>query len=659
MEALKKLLTVPILQNINECKNITKDIEESKDKVQKIVGEINNNPCLSNLYKLNDEYYRFYNLECNNYYSSKYLKVLYDTYQNALVYVLYQVMRKMYNSINNSTDKSKMFEYYNELVETSLYFTENYTKKNLEYIHNNIVYNLELIKPKIKEWVKSMTVGLTISFVKKIIINLLTGYTALIIKNKETNNSTLISNVRKIILNFISSIFNDYIFNILISFSEFSFLNVLFKKSEFSDVVANIILHHIFVLNGKVIQEKGVKDIILEYDNKNIDNIVDLYIETRRLLFKYVCKFNYSCEILKSLPYMSNMKLTNIISTDVVYPYNYPRYSKDYEILQGINYVFNALQYEYYCTIFTDNINCYIRTFSEYKYDSEYHPLINYNSLDDDIYLSGLLKYYPIYSADKKYLEKFNNINIPTTSIQLTCDELKDKINNNWTDFKPEFKILKWSKEYYNVLNANGQIYIEDENKNKKEIDMPEECQKAEIYIYKKWSDEILSNMSDPCIDFLYYNDKDDKILTTKLDSYTNNSDKIDFIRSGITADNYSEYGLTSIAYNALQSYFSLFNNYICKDINISFGHLTKIQFKYWLKYFSKEQTLNNVTMNCFNYITFSDNKQNYPSLVYNIYSDFQSNSVYYILYSINHQNNFTSNLNINNCFKTINPQYI
>ena len=81
MEALKKLLTVPILQNIKECKNVSKEIEESKFRVQKIVTEINNNPCLNNLYKLNDEYYNFYKLECNNYYSSKYLKVLYLWYR--------------------------------------------------------------------------------------------------------------------------------------------------------------------------------------------------------------------------------------------------------------------------------------------------------------------------------------------------------------------------------------------------------------------------------------------------------------------------------------------------------------------------------------------------------------------------------------------------
>ena len=29
-QALKKLLTVPILQNIKECKNVSKEIEESK-----------------------------------------------------------------------------------------------------------------------------------------------------------------------------------------------------------------------------------------------------------------------------------------------------------------------------------------------------------------------------------------------------------------------------------------------------------------------------------------------------------------------------------------------------------------------------------------------------------------------------------------------------
>lgn len=661
MEALKKLLTVPILQNIKECKNVSEDIEKSKIRVQKIVAEIHNNPCLNNLYKLNDEYYNFYKLECNNYYSSKYLKALYNTYQNALVYVLYQVMLKMNDSINNSTDKLKMFEYYNELIVTSLYFVENYTKKDLEYINNNIIYNLELIKPKIKEWIKSMTLGLTITFIKKIVVNLLTGYTALIIKNKETNDSALISNTRKIIRNFISSIFNDYIFNIIISFSEFSFFNVLFKKEEFSDVVANIILHHVFVLKGKVFQEEGVENIILEYENKNIGSIVDLYIETRRLIFKYVCKVNYSCEILKSLPYMSNMKLTNTLDKSVTYPYNYPKYSVDYEILQGINYIFNALQYDYYCTIFSDNINCYIRTFSEYKYGSEIHPTINYNSLDDNVYLSSLLKYYPIYSEDKEYLEKFNNLNIPTTLNQLTYDEIKDRINNNWSDFKTEFKISKWSKDYYTVLNANGQVYVEDE-KNKDlliEEKMPDECKYAEIYVYKKWSDDMLNNMSDPCIDFLYYNDKD-KVLTTKLDSFSNNSDKIDFIRHEITADNYLEYGLKLNTFNALQRYFSLFNNYICKDINTSYGHLTKIQFKYWLKFFSKDLTLNDVTMNCFNYITFNDNKQNYPALVLYTYQDFQSYSIYYVLYSINCQKDFTSNLTINDCFKnTVNPQNI
>lgn len=660
MEALKKLLTVPILQNIKECKNVSEDIEKSKIRVQKIVGDININPCLNNLYKLNDEYYNFYKIECNNYYSSKYLKTLYNTYQNALVYVLYQVMLKMNNSINNSTDKTKMFEYYNELIVTSLYVVENYTKKDLEYISNNIIYNLELIKPKIKEWIKSMTLGLTITFIKKIVVNLLTGYTALIIKNKETNDSALISNTRKIIRNFISSIFNDYIFNIIISFSEFSFFNVLFKKEEFSDVVANIILHHVFVLKGKVFQEEGVEDIILEYDNKNIGSIVDLYVETRRLIFKYVCKVNYSCEILKSLPYMSNMKLTNTLDESVMYPYNYPRYSVDYEILQGINCIFNALQYEYYCTIFSDNINCYIRTFSEYKYGSEIHPTINYNSLDDNVYLSSLLKYYPIYSVDREYLEKFKNLNIPTTLNQLSYDEIKDKINNNWSDFKPEFKISEWSEDYYTVLNANGQVYVEDE-KNKDlliEEKMPDECKYAEIYVYKKWSDNMLNNMSDPCIDYLYYEDKD-KVLTTKLDSFSNNSDKIDFIRNEITAENYSEYRLKLNTFNALQRYFSLFNDYICKDINTPYGHLTKIQFKYWLKFFSNDLTLNDVTMNCFNYITFNDNKQNYPALVLYTYQDFQSFSIYYICYSINCQKDFTSNLTINNAFAELNPQNI
>lgn len=676
MEALKKLLTVPILQNIKECKNVSEDIEKSKIKVQKIVGEINSSPCLNNLYKLNDEYYNFYKLECNNYYSSKYLKVLYNTYQNALVYVLYQVMLKMNNSINNPTDKLKMFEYYNELIVTSLYFIENYTKKDLEYISNNIIYNLELIKPKIKEWIKSMTLGLTIMFIKKIIINLLTGYTGLIIKNKVTNNSVLISKTRKIIHTFISSIFNDYIFNFIISFSEFSFFNVLFKKKEFSDVVANIILHHVFVLKGKVFQNENVRNIILEYDNKNIENIVDLYIETRRLIFKYVCKVRYSCEILKSLPYMSNMKLTNTLDKSVMYPYNYPRYSVDYEILQGINYIFNALQYEYYCTIFSDNIECYIRTFSEYKYGSEIHPEMDfninskinpdkiYNSLDDNVYLSSLLKYYPIYSEDREYLEKFKGLNVPTTSNQLSYDEIKDKINNNWSDFVLNFELSEWSEDYYTVLKANGQVYVEDE-KNKNlliEEEMPEECRFAEIYVYKKWSDDMLNNISDPCIDYLYYEDKDsdDKVLTAKLDSFTNNSAKINFIKNDITADNYSEYGLKLNTFNALQRYFSLFNKFICEDINTSYGHLTKIQFKYWLKFFSNDLVLNDITMNCFNYITFNDNKQNYPTLVYNIYSDFQRYSIYYICYSINCQKDFTSNLTINDCFKkTVNPQNI
>lgn len=678
MEALKKLLTVPILQNIKECKNVSKEIEESKLRVQKIVTEINNNPCLNNLYKLNDEYYNFYKLECNNYYSSKYLKVLYNTYQNALVYVLYQVMLKMNNSINNPTDKTKMFEHYNELIVTSLYFIENYTKKDLEYISNNIIYNLELIKPKIKEWIKSMTLGLTIMFIKKIIINLLTGYTGLIIKNKVINDSTLISNTRKIIRTFISSIFNDYIFNFIISFSEFSFFNVLFKKEEFSDVVANIILHHVFVLEGKIFQKNEVRDIILEYDNKNIENIVDLYIETRRLIFKYVCKVEYSCEILKSLPYMSNMKLTNTLDKSVMYPYNYPRYSVDYEILQGINYIFNALQYEYYCTIFSDNIECYIRTFSEYKYSSEIHPEMNpdknskidpdkiYKSLDDNIYLSRLLKYYPIYSEDREYLEKFKGLNVPTTSNQLSYDEIKDKINNNWSDFKSKFEISTWSKDDYTVLKANGQVYVEYENDYGKtyykEKEMPSECKFAEIYIYKKWSDDMLNNMSDPCIDYLYYEDKDNenKVLTAKLDSFSKNSDKIKFIKDGITADNYSEYGLGLNTFNALQRYFSLFNKFICEDIKTSYGHLTKIQFKYWLKFFSNDLILNDVTMNCFNYITFNDNKQNYPDLVYYTYQDFQSHSIYYICYSINCQKDFTSNLTINNIFKnTVNPQNI
>lgn len=677
MEALKKLLTVPILQNIKECKNVSKEIEESKIRVQKIVGEININPCLNNLYKLNDEYYNFYKLECNNYYSSKYLKVLYNTYQNALVYVLYQVMLKMNNSINNPTDKTQMFEYYNELIVTSLYFIENYTKKDLEYISNNIIYNLELIKPKIKEWIKSMTLGLTIMFIKKIIINLLTGYTGLIIKNKVTNNSVLISKTRKIIRTFISSIFNDYIFNFIISFSEFSFFNVLFKKEEFSDVVANIILHHVFVLKGKIFQNEDVRNIILEYDNKNIESIVDLYIETRRLIFKYVCKVGCSCEILKSLPYMSNMKLTNTLDKSVMYPYNYPRYSVDYEILQGINYIFNALQYEYYCTIFSDNIECYIRTFSEYKYGSEIHPEMNpdknskidpdkiYNSLDDNVYLSSLLKYYPIYSEDREYLEKFKGLNVPTTSNQLSYDEIKDKINNNWSDFKLNFELSKWSEDYYTVLKANGQVYVEDE-KDKNlliEEEMPPECQFAEIYIYKKWSDDMLNNMSDPCIDYLYYEDKDNenKVLTAKLDSFNKNSDKIKFIKDEITADNYSEYEIRINTFNALQRYFSLFNKFICEDIHKEgYGHLTKIQFKYWLKFFSNDLILNDVTMNCFNYITFNDNKQSYPDLVYNIYQDFQSHSIYYICYSINCQKDFTSNLTINNIFKnTVNPQNI
>lgn len=670
MEALKKLLTVPILQNIKECKNVSKEIEESKLRVQKIVGEININPCLNNLYKLNDEYYNFYKLECNNYYSSKYLKALYNTYQNALVYVLYQVMLKMNNSINNSTDKLKMFEYYNELIVTSLYFIENYTKKDLEYISNNIIYNLELIKPKIKEWIKSMTLGLTIMFIKKIIINLLTGYTGLIIKNKVTNNSVLISKTRKIIHTFISSIFNDYIFNFIISFSEFSFFNVLFKKEEFSDVVANIILHHVFVLKGKVFQKDEVRNIILEYDNKNIGSIVDLYIETRRLIFKYVCKVEYSCEILKSLPYMSNMKLINTLDKSVMYPYNYPRYSVDYEILQGINYIFNALQYEYYCTIFSDNIECYIRTFSEYKYDSEIHPKIDpdkdYKSLDDNVYLSGLLKYYPIYSEDREYLEKFKNLNVPTTSNKLSYDEIKDKINNNWSDFKINFELSPWSEDYYTVLKANGQVYTEYEKNGGgiyyKEEDMPDNCRFAEIYIYKNWSDDMLNNMSDPCIDYLYYEDKDskNKVLTAKLDSFSNNSAKIDFIKQNITADNYSEYGLGLNTFNAIQRYFSLFKGFICDDTKTSYGHLTKIQFKYWLKFFSNDLVLNDVTMNCFNYITFNNNKQNYPALVLYTYQDFQSYSIYYICYSINCQKDFTSNLTINNSFKnTINPQNI
>lgn len=680
MEALKKLLTVPILQNIKECKNVSEEIEKSKIRVQKIVGDVYNSPCLNNLYKLNDEYYNFYKLECNNYYSSKYLKVLYNTYQNALVYVLYQVMLKMNDSINNSTDKLKIFEYYNELIITSLYFIENYTKKDLEYISNNIIYNLELIKPKIKEWIKSMTLGVTILFIKKIIINLLTGYTGLIIKDKETNKgkNNLILKTRKIIHTFISSIFNNYIFNFIISFSEFSFFNVLFKKEEFSDVVANIVLHHVFVLKGKVYQENGVKDIILEYDNKNIENIVDLYIETRRLIFKYVCKVGYSCEILKSLPYMSNMKLTNTLDKSVMYPYNYPRYSVDYEILQGINYIFNALQYKYYCTIFSDNIDCYVRTFSEYKYGAEIHPWMDskmnskidpdkiYNNLDDNVYLSSLLKYYPIYSEDREYLEKFKGLNVPTTSDQLSYDEIKDKINNNWSDFEPNFELSEWSEDYYTVLKANGQVYVEDEKiGNKiyyKEEEMPDECRFAEIYVYKKWSDDMLNNMSDPCIDYLYYENKDNenKALTAKLDSFSNNSDKIEFIKNKITVDNYSEYGLKLNTFNALQRYFSLFNRFICEDIDTYYGHLTKIQFKYWLKFFSNDLVLNNITMNCFNYITFNDNKQNYPALVLYIYQDFQSFSIYYICYSINCQKNFTSNLTINDCFKnTVNPQNI
>lgn len=673
MEALKKLLTIPILQNINECKNVTKDIEESKNKVQKIVNEIHTNPCLSNLYKLNDEYYRFYNLECNNYYSSKYLKMLYDTYQNALVYVLYKVIVKMYNSINNSLDQSIIFNHYNELITTSLYFTENYTKKNLEYIHNNIIYNLELIKPKIKQWINSTSSELTILIIKKIIINLLTGYDGLIIKNREKSDSILVNSVRQIIYQFISTIFNDYIFKILISFSEFSFLNVLFKKNEFIDVVTNVILHHIFVLNGKVIQEKSVKDIILEYDNKKINNIVDLYIETRRLLFKYVYEFDYSCEILKSLPYMSNMKLTNTLDKNVTYPYNYPRYSVDYEILQGINYIFNALQYEYYCTIISNNIEYYFRTFSNYNLIENPNVDLNkYTDLNNDVQLFNLIKYFTVYCEDDKYLELFNNSDISATSKQLTYEELKNKINDNWSTFQFDFIISNWSEECYNVLNANGQMYDNTLNKNLKDNSfnkilndnnsnnkMSNECKKAEIYIYKNWSDEVLNNISDPCIDFLYYNDKD-KVLSNKLDSYTNNSDKINFIKNGITIDNYFEYGLTQNTYNALQRYFSLFNKFICKDKFIKdFGHLTKIQFKYWLKYFSGTQILNDVTMNCFNYITFNDNKLNYSALVYDIYSDFQSNSIYYILYSINHQDNFTSNLNLNNCFGSLNPQFI
>ena len=172
----------------------------------------------------------------------------------------------------------------------------------------------------------------------------------------------------------------------------------------------------------------------------------------------------------------------------------------------------------------------------------------------------------------------------------------------------------------------------------------------------------MLNNMSDPCIDYLYYENQDNenKVLTAKLDSFNNNSDKIDFIRNEITVDNFTEYGIKPNTFNALQRYFSLFNNYICKDVNTSYGHLTKIQFKYWLKFFSNDLVLNDITMNCFNYITFNDNKQNYPALVLYTYQDFQSFSIYYICYSINCQKDFTSNLTINECFKnTVNPQNI
>ena len=123
--------------------------------------------------------------------------------------------------------------------------------------------------------------------------------------------------------------------------------------------------------------------------------------------------------------------------------------------------------------------------------------------------------------------------------------------------------------------------------------------------------------------------------------------------------DNFTEYGIGINTFNALQRYFSLFNDYIRKDINTSYGHLTKIQFKYWLKFFSNDLVLNDVTMNCFNYITFNDNKQNYPALVLYTYQDFQSFSIYYICYSINCQKDFTSNLTINNTFKELNPQNI
>lgn len=668
MEELKQFLTVPILQNINGCKTISVEINNSKNKVQLIVNEIFKNPCLSNLYLLNDEYYHFYNLECNNYNSSKYLKILYDTYQNALIYVLYKVMDKVNNAIDNKTNNLEIFKYYNELIETSIYFSENYTKKNLEFIHNNIIYTLKKNGSKIQELIKKIKGSMTesvIFVIKKIIINLLTGYTGTIIKKKDVLNSLLIKKVRNIIYTYISTILNDFIFDFITSFSEFSFLRVLLEKNNFADAVSNIVLHHVFVLQGKIIQESNVKNIILEYDNNKIDNIHQLYVETRRLIFKYVCKVNYSCALLKSLSYMTNMILNNSKekTQNQTYPYNYPRYFKEYEVLEGINYVFNALQYKYYCITFSDNINCYIRTFSEYKRDSDQHPTIFYESLNDDEYLFSLLKYYVAYSNNKNYIEQFKNSNIPISSKQLTYDELKNKINNNWSDFDPTFTLYEWSKEYYTVLNANEQMYGDEKytiidpigyNSEK----MPYDCKNAEIYVYKNYNVDHLEDISDPCIDFLYYNDRNN-LITPELDTYLTNKAKIDFIQNGITKDNYSDYGLSLNTYNAIKRYFDLFNKYILTNCECNYGYLTKIQFKYWLKYFSGTELLNDVTMNCFNYITTNINKSNYPSLVYNIYSDFQRNTYYYILWSINHQDNFTSNLNLNNCFNEINPQYI
>ena len=137
---------------------------------------------------------------------------------------------------------------------------------------------------------------------------------------------------------------------------------------------------------------------------------------------------------------------------------------------------------------------------------------------------------------------------------------------------------------------------------------------------------------------FYSENPEDAEAVLNMLTMAGNGMDEVESIifNNDITADNYSESGLKLNTFNALQRYFSLFNKFICEDIKTSYGHLTKIQFKYWLKFFSKDLILNDVTMNCFNYITFNDNKQNYPALVYNIYSDFQSYSIYYICYSIN-----------------------